>query len=384
MPVRERLIPKAGRQAPQAGDRHRSGPGRPSRPEAGARADLRGGLPAVLATASARSAGPRTRSPRSTSSPPAPMSGCWRVTSRRASTRSHTRRSMDRVRRRIGDKRVLGLVKAFLKAGILAEDGRNRDNDHRHPPRRDSLTRARQHRPLRPRRAFRRGLGVDGRLQRTRARRRKGLANYRLVRYADDFVVMVAGHPSRRREPARRGGSGARSDGSAPRRRRRRGSSTSTRASTSWAGASSVTRSEARTKTLRLHLPVEEGAARRLRQGADDHPQGPQHLRSPSCSHRLNPVLRGWTNYFRHGVSKATFSYLDAFAWRRVGGLASPQTPRAQLEAGSAVDYLPGWRPTEGKATLFNPAKVHDQPLPLPGEPNPHTRGRAHMERTVV
>ena len=25
---------------------------------------------------------------------------------------------------------------------------------------------------------------------------------------------------------------------------------------------------------------------------------------------RLNPVLRGWTNYFRHGVSKATFDYL--------------------------------------------------------------------------
>ena len=30
---------------------------------------------------------------------------------------------MDRVRRRIGDKRVLNLVKAFLKAGILGEDG---------------------------------------------------------------------------------------------------------------------------------------------------------------------------------------------------------------------------------------------------------------------
>jgi retron-type reverse transcriptase len=30
---------------------------------------------------------------------------------------------MDRVRMRIGDKRVLALVKAFLKAGILTEDG---------------------------------------------------------------------------------------------------------------------------------------------------------------------------------------------------------------------------------------------------------------------
>jgi RNA-directed DNA polymerase len=30
---------------------------------------------------------------------------------------------MDRVRARVGDKRVLALVKAFLKAGILHEDG---------------------------------------------------------------------------------------------------------------------------------------------------------------------------------------------------------------------------------------------------------------------
>jgi RNA-directed DNA polymerase len=34
---------------------------------------------------------------------------------------------MDRVRRRIADRRVLGLVKAFLKAGILSEDGAVRD-----------------------------------------------------------------------------------------------------------------------------------------------------------------------------------------------------------------------------------------------------------------
>jgi RNA-directed DNA polymerase len=34
---------------------------------------------------------------------------------------------MDRVRARIGDRRVLGLVKAFLKAGILGEDQVERD-----------------------------------------------------------------------------------------------------------------------------------------------------------------------------------------------------------------------------------------------------------------
>ena len=34
---------------------------------------------------------------------------------------------MGRVRRRVGDKRVLGLVMAFLRAGILSEEGRDRE-----------------------------------------------------------------------------------------------------------------------------------------------------------------------------------------------------------------------------------------------------------------
>jgi RNA-directed DNA polymerase len=33
-----------------------------------------------------------------------------------------------RVRRRVGDKRILALVKAFLKAGIMAADGQTRDS----------------------------------------------------------------------------------------------------------------------------------------------------------------------------------------------------------------------------------------------------------------
>jgi hypothetical protein len=34
---------------------------------------------------------------------------------------------MGRLRRRVGDKRVLGLVTAFLRAGILSQEGRNRE-----------------------------------------------------------------------------------------------------------------------------------------------------------------------------------------------------------------------------------------------------------------
>jgi RNA-directed DNA polymerase len=34
----------------------------------------------------------------------------------------------------------------------------------------------------------------------------------------------------------------------------------------------------------------------------------------------LNRFLRGWANYFRHGVSKATFNAIDHHAWWRLAG----------------------------------------------------------------
>ena len=58
---------------------------------------------------------------------------------------------MDRVRRRVGDKRVLAVVKAFLHAGILGEDGIMRNTDHRHSPRWHSVAVAGQRRPVGPR-----------------------------------------------------------------------------------------------------------------------------------------------------------------------------------------------------------------------------------------
>ncbi len=73
--------------------------------------------------------------------------------------------------------------------------------------------------------------------------------------------------------------------------------------------------------------------------------------------HRLNPVLRGWTNYFRHGASKTTFNYLNAFSWRRVVRWIRRKHPRASWKKLRRL-YLPGWRPTEGEITLFNPCSM--------------------------
>ncbi|MDP9444013.1 MAG: group II intron reverse transcriptase/maturase, partial [Actinomycetota bacterium] len=101
---------------------------------------------------------------------------------------------MDRVRRRVKDKGVLGLVKAFLKAGVLTELGENRDT-HTGTPQGAILS------PLLSNIAlsvldehlqeqWRQQMGTESRRAR---RRRKGLGTWRLVRYADDFVVLVNG-----------------------------------------------------------------------------------------------------------------------------------------------------------------------------------------------
>lgn len=71
---------------------------------------------------------------------------------------------------------------------------------------------------------------------------------------------------------------------------------------------------------------------------------------------RINRVLGGWANYFRHGVSKATFSYLDSFTWRRVVRWLRRKHRRGWKWLRRR--YLPGWRPTDGRVKLFNPASV--------------------------
>ncbi|MGH3996327.1 MAG: reverse transcriptase domain-containing protein, partial [Pseudonocardiaceae bacterium] len=93
---------------------------------------------------------------------------------------------MDRVRMRVGDKRVLALVKAFLKAGILGEDRVLRATDTGTPQgsilspllSNVALSVLDEHVAQAP------GGPAASAYQRAK-RRAQGLPNYRLVRYAD-------------------------------------------------------------------------------------------------------------------------------------------------------------------------------------------------------
>jgi RNA-directed DNA polymerase len=260
-----------------------------------------------------------------------------------------------RVRARVGDKRVVGLVKAFLKAGVLTEDGRNRA----------TITGTPQGGILSPVLAnvalsaldehFAEAWNAMGDSNDRAYRRRKGLATYRLVRYADDFVVLVAGTQT---------------------------DAEMLRDEVAWVLAPMGLRlSEEKTRVVHIDEGVDFLGWRIQRQQKRGttkcyvytYPskkallavcdrvrtltRRSQHLTLAALLDRINAVLRGWATYFCHGVSKATFSYLDAFAWRRVTGWLR-RKHRRKSWTWLRRRYLPGWRPTERGKTLFNPAKV--------------------------
>jgi RNA-directed DNA polymerase len=97
---------------------------------------------------------------------------------------------LNRIRVRIGDRRVVALVKAFLKAGVLAEDGTLADTQAGTP----------QGGILSPVIANVALSVLDEHFAASRLnsgerakRRRRGLPNYRLIRYADDWCLAVSG-----------------------------------------------------------------------------------------------------------------------------------------------------------------------------------------------
>ena len=260
---------------------------------------------------------------------------------------------MDRVRDRIGDRRVLGLVKAFLKTGILSEDGVERDNDTG-TPQGGILS------PLLANVA----LSVlddhfagrwEDRVARAK-RRRHGEANYRLIRYADDFVVMVSGtraHAEDLRDEV--------ATVLAPMGLRL--SEEKTRVAHIDEGLDflgwRIQRHQKRggTKSFVYTYPARKALASVVDNVRTITRQG-TNLSLSVLLLRLNPVLRGWTTYFRPGVSSRAFQYLRAFTWRRVIGWLRRKHPKASWKQ-LRRRYLPdGWWPEEPKIRLFNPGAV--------------------------
>ena len=156
---------------------------------------------------------------------------------------------MDRLRARIKDKRVCALVKAFLKSGVMTTSG----------DREETLTGTPQGGILSPllanialsaldeyfARQWQKGMGS---YKRRVTRRKHGLGNWRLIRFADDFVLVVSGNAAMPRTCARRWPACSPPWGCGWHWRRPRWS-TSTRASTSSASTSAGSGNEERRST---------------------------------------------------------------------------------------------------------------------------------------
>ena len=73
--------------------------------------------------------------------------------------------------------------------------------------------------------------------------------------------------------------------------------------------------------------------------------------------HAINRVMRGWCQYFRHGVSAKTFSYLDYFAFWRVVNWVRKR--HLKLGWGKLLRrHLPGWVLRDGRTEMFRPGRV--------------------------
>jgi RNA-directed DNA polymerase len=225
---------------------------------------------------------------------------------------------IDRVRQRIGDRRVLGPTKAFLKADIFGEDRRLRTNQFG-TPQGSILSPLLSNVALSVLDEFvtQHPGGSRSEPWRRCERRAKGLPNCRLVRYADDWCLLVAGTRSdaeqfREQAAVLLCGMGLRL------------SPEKTLITHIDEGLDFLGwRIQRHRKTghrpvLRLHLPGEEGAARHHGQGQDGVP-GDKHgsaARRPAGP--ADPGPAGVQRPFQVGVSSATFSHLHHYTWHRV------------------------------------------------------------------
>src|SRR5688500_12699355 len=73
---------------------------------------------------------------------------------------------------------------------------------------------------------------------------------------------------------------------------------------------------------------------------------------------QINPVLRGWTNCFRHGVSKRTFSYLNDYTWQRVVRWLRRKHRRANWKFLRRRYFGNKWRLAQDGVALFDTRKT--------------------------
>ncbi|MER5687878.1 group II intron reverse transcriptase/maturase [Streptomyces sp. NPDC002205] len=226
---------------------------------------------------------------------------------------------MDRVRHRVKDKRVLSLVKAFLKAGVLTELGESRETLTGTPQGGIlspllanialSVLDEHLHRPWEPGGT----MATEGKRL---YRRRKGRPTWRVVRYADDFVVLVHGTEADTAalreeiadllEPLGLRLSQAKtrivhmSDGF------------------DFLGFRIQWKRKGGTNKWHVYTFIADRPIRSLKAKIRALTGRTSQQDLAAVLIRLTQIMRGWANYFKHAVAKHVFDRLDAFVWWRL------------------------------------------------------------------
>jgi RNA-directed DNA polymerase len=226
---------------------------------------------------------------------------------------------MDRVRRRVKDKRLLALVKAFLKAGVLTERG-DREDSHTGTPQGGILSPLlanialavldeHLHEPWQP------GGSMSTGYLRSRCRV-KGLPRWRLVRYADDFVILVHGteaHTEALREDV--------AQALAPLGLRLSAAKTQVVHMSDgfdFLGFRIQWKRKRGTNRWHVYTFIADRPIRSLKSKVRALTNRKSQQDPGTVLIRLGQITRGWANYFRHAACKRTLSRLSHFVWWRV------------------------------------------------------------------
>ncbi len=265
---------------------------------------------------------------------------------------------MDRVRRRVGDKRVLALVKAFLKAGILSEDQTDRDT-HTGTPQGGILS------PLLANIALsllddyaaEQWQHMGDATNRYRHRLRGG-ATWRLVRYADDFVVVVSG--SREHAEALRGDTAGLLAPMGLRLSEAKTGVTHIDKGFDFLGFRIIRdRQRGSDRHFIYTYPAKTTLASIKRKVKSVTTQGYNRSLASLLQH-LNSMLRGWTQYFRHSSASATYGYLRHYTWWRVAHWLRHKYPKASWKTLRRRYLRPAGRtwPADNGVELLDPTTV--------------------------
>jgi RNA-directed DNA polymerase len=267
---------------------------------------------------------------------------------------------MDRVRLRVTDKRVLALVKAFLKAGVMTETGVPQNSETGTPQggilspllANIALTALDEHlmAPWKPG-------GTMSTQMRRRTRMRKNLPNWRLVRYADDFVVLVRGEPDHVQElreqiTAVLAPLGLRLSPDKTR-------VVDMRAGFDFLGFHIKWMRKRGTDKWFVYTFIADKPVRALKRKIRALTHRQSQIDLGAVLTRINQIQHGWANYFRHAVAKHTFDRLSAFVWRRIVTMVMHRHRMTWTALRRRFKGPHGWRPIViDEIELFNISAV--------------------------